>query len=101
MNTAAHLQEKRMGDVEVVVEVTAQDIAKGERQSCFACPIALALSRHMFPTPAVNRNYIESTDRPWVRELPSEARDFITDFDTGQLVSPFTFKLSLPPDEVR
>jgi hypothetical protein len=87
----------------VVVEVTAEDIAKGEKGSCERCPIALALARaadmdrvhaHLdclwgWPAGDPDANSI-------VASTPIEASNFIDDFDSGEPVNPFTFTVELP-----
>ena len=81
------------------IEVTAEDIAKGRRQSACACPIALAMERvgacPVVGTDAANISFgYRRFDHV---ELPPEATEFITKFDDGDTsVRPFSFDLELP-----
>lgn len=84
----------------ITVEVTAQDIARGLRQHCQLCPIALALIRC---APNVSR-----VDVDWVSAclmladsedglhatLPMSARRFVKRFDNAEPVAPLTFQLN-------
>ena len=78
----------------MLIEVTAEDIKKGEQGNCWRCPIALALIR-AFRTDDV------AAPGPYARinherlDLPNEVRRFIDDFDNGDEVSPFTFELPI------
>lgn len=80
------------------IEVTQEDIDEGISFLCDACPVALAMRRAMgkeiFISPdawGLTRNSNDPTDQP----LPSEAKHFILDFDSGAPVKPFTFTIEL------
>lgn len=89
---------------ELVIEVTADDIAQGVRQDPCRCAIALAVAR-LTGTPA-QEGYLAITDSQvkigrgagrWLNRyrLPYEAEEFIEDFDGGHEVQPFTFTARL------
>ena len=88
----------------VVVEVTAEDIAKGKREDCESCPIACALLRAAgTPRAFIDGNEMAAGDWDGVFPLveqrvpvPPDAAGFIADFDDGRLVKPFTFTVELP-----
>lgn len=77
------------------VEVTAEDIAAGEKGNCYACPIALAASRAAGRPIRVDLGSL----LPWGRRelilLPAPATDFISRFDAGFHVEPFGFDVDL------
>lgn len=76
------------------IEVTQEDIDKGERGSCSGCPVALAMKRAL----GVQTLLVED-DAAWTNMeeylLPDPVPDFIGDFDTGEPVKPFTFELPI------
>ncbi len=87
-----------MKTIDILVEVTAEDIAKGQPRRCSLCPVALALRR------ATGKEWIVGTwMRPWTAtdaiETPAEALAFIEAFD-GLLeeVAPFSFTLAVPAE---
>lgn len=79
------------------VEVTAEDIAMGQRYSAEKCPVALAIER------ATGRRAIAGLTtihwyppgESWMcrQGLPREVARFIRAFDHGRPVSPFSFSL--------
>ena len=79
------------------IEITDEDIRLGQACSCFSCPIARAVSRQ-FPDDfvMVNRcNIVVESDNfeKVVYPLSQEARKFVSDFDSGHPVAPFTLVL--------
>jgi len=77
----------------VRVEVTAEDIVKGEpKDHCF-CPLALACKRAGIRSPVVENYSLESEDGN--AALADEACDFVHDFDLGRPVKPFSFEVEL------
>lgn len=77
---------------QVKVDVTADDISRGERNNTFNCPIAMALKRLGVEHPIVNRGYwFDSWAVLYPSRLPVEARRFIEAFDQGRPVEPFSF----------
>lgn len=79
------------------IEVKQEHIAKGRRQSCYKCPIALAISEAMnVENPEVGSGRVRIGDVYYW--LPSEAKDFINRFDAKYppAVGPFSFELSGP-----
>lgn len=76
------------------IEVTQDDINRGIRSSYCECPIALALQRKLSISDievgdtsiCVNKIKYRHTD---------ETLDFISEFDEGEYVEPFTFELEI------
>jgi hypothetical protein len=85
---------------QVMVDVTAEDIAQGHAASCRACPIALALHRLVGPDVEV------IVFGAWVRlqqgrqtrkvRLPRAVGAWIAHFDLGLPVHPVSFPLEIP-----
>jgi hypothetical protein len=81
------------------VEVTAEDIAEGERFTCDNCPIARALRRAArigvggWPTVAVGCREVYLNGKPSTL-VPAAAREFIYRFDNGDPVKPIAFQLT-------
>ena len=83
------------------INVTAEDIACGGRGNCSRCPVAKALTRCV---PGVKESYASYTGGslyaiagPGLRvKFPIEVAYFISDFDSGLPVSPFTFTVEIP-----
>lgn len=85
------------------IDVTQEDIDKGQQSACYFCPIARAMNRAsrdgttwaVFPASC----RADSTDRVGERRLvlPPAAREFIRAFDAREPVSPFSFDLDIPP----
>lgn len=89
----------------LVVNVTQEDIDKGEAASCSSCPIALAL-RRIAPLARVYTDCVALAgelyspkaileSHTFIR-LPEEAMKFIQTFDFRNHVSPFSFTLQVP-----
>lgn len=79
------------------IRVTEDDILRGKKDDCRACPVALAL-RRLFPTAEVYNNEVAVQEREW-RDLPDKVMLFIEEFDGGRPVLPFTFTIDLPAPE--
>lgn len=79
----------------LVIEVTAEDIAKGECTDPALCAIALAVARATGSRVQVGTADFalvnEADDELAVYDLPLEARVFIYAFDNNHTVGPFTF----------
>lgn len=76
------------------IEVTAEDIANGERRSLSNCPIARTIRRVLGPNfHAVVRPATRETETHFM--LPDMTRQhFIEAFDAGEVVKPFSFTLT-------
>lgn len=79
------------------IEVTAEDIARGEpRNECW-CPVARAITRAA-DLPAIVHDDVwcvyDSMEGPYA--LPEEATTFIARFDKGAPVQPFAFEIEEP-----
>ncbi len=86
----------------VKVEVTFDDVAKGERGDCRYCPIALALERVLTERALF---VVDGRTISWAGptvgahgyvDLPESAREFIYVFDGAGDVEPFEFEIELP-----
>lgn len=82
------------------VEVTAEDITKGERQSPILCPIAWACWRSFLlelgdsiRVGPINVFIDKLKGETHKYLLPTPAREFIHRFDNGLTVEPITFEL--------
>ena len=86
------------------IQVTAEDIANGEREKAKCCPIALACLRAELVEPDVCGEYSDGIqvkddgeeEGYWRYKLPPEALTFVEQFDKGETVSPFEFDLGNP-----
>ena len=80
--------------MELIVDVTSQDIKRGKRKYISCCPIALALKRSL-----PGKRIAVGSDITFIGDglatLPKQARTFIERFDNSESVKPFKFKLSL------
>lgn len=96
---------------DISFSVTIQDIEKGRKLSCTACPTALSLKRkfsEMFETPvsvmtSVTQSIVdifsnEEDKASWTPAIsyriphPDQLKQWIDDFDRGYQVKPETFR---------
>ena len=83
------------------IQVTQEDIERGERDQSCRCPVARALKRHFGIKAAVFRwngrmsvKFVGRGDKVGpILVLPDEADNFVYAFDNGHPVSPFEFEL--------
>ena len=78
------------------ISVTAEHIAKGERDSCTACPVALALIDAGVESPEVNYTrvwYYRDNLPSFLAILPPDVTDKIQLFDDFGVMEPFTFEI--------
>ena len=82
------------------VNVTAEDIARGIRVSANSCPVARALQRctgDRLATVDGSRATV-NYHRNFARfRLPPEVSYFVSDFDAGRPVAPFSFEFEVTP----
>lgn len=79
--------------MEAIINVTQSDIDNGKKDSCVACPIALALNR-IAPCRVFKQGIaIYSTFR--IVPIPQSVKMFIQKFDAGLPVQPFSFALDV------
>lgn len=79
------------------INVTEDDIRKGQIGNCDACPVALALQR------AIGRRWIYTYGRvvdakgakTHLCELPEIATQFIKKFDSAKKVNPIQFEIEI------
>lgn len=85
----------------MLIEVTQQDIDTGRARDCLMCPIALAVMRASGKKYASVSPYNfgcsdtdpDSTRGRWKRyRMPVAARIFVSNFDRGLPVAPFSFE---------
>lgn len=113
MTTADAVITKLTETPKMLVRVTQDDIDEGEREDCFMCPVARALTRE-FPgcIPEVTGTGIELYEfddacdglGTWLfhARTPKKAAEFIEAFDDGEGVEPFEFTLTFtPPSQSR
>lgn len=90
------------------VEVTAEDIAKGERGMGCNCAIAHALRRAGYPSPFV-QPWGAPKRGPFIRldvdddsliDLPSGAALLARLWDEGDKIAPFAFEIEVPDTAV-
>lgn len=78
------------------IRVIRDDIRKGKRKSLCECPVARALKRQT-PFSKITvcsaLTFIQSNGGSVVVDAPKAVSDFITKFDLGEPVKPFTFEL--------
>ena len=91
----------------IIVEVTQEDIDKGERDHCTLCPIALALHRATGEVWDVGNKYVRLKDfgelvvenwdiwEKYLILMPDTAKTFIRIFDKTGQGEPFSFELEL------
>lgn len=72
------------------IQVTQEDIDNGESGNGYLCPIAIALKRAGFKSPAV-WDFIDDGD--YQIKTPKKAFKWLLDFDTGIEVTPFEFEI--------
>ncbi len=80
------------------IEVTTEDIAKGVREDCHGCPIALACKRLGVRDVAVEREAVvyRNYEGEWDEaSMPEVGEAFIEAFDAGRDVEPFSFELDI------
>lgn len=90
-----------MSDAAIRIDVTQDDIDDGHPRESECCPVALALNRTM-PLPW-KWNVGVRPARAWLREpgvpvasvlvLPPRVDRFISRFDRGETVKPFSFEI--------
>ena len=79
---------------DIKIEVTQEDIDRGEKGDCAKCPIARAIRR----TLKVRYVHVDTDFLEWgpdysCMNAPVKVSKFIDAFDEGRRVSPFTFML--------
>ncbi len=81
----------------MVINVTAEHIAKGKRGKCEECPIALALNDATKANWEVNGTHVYSlwANNQVTRRLPLEVANRIARFDEQGEMDPFTFELPI------
>ena len=77
------------------IEVTDEDIVKGERCSPDLCPVALATSRALGKFVSIPSGHSAWIEKRLVK-LPVEVHEFVRKFDAGRVpVKAFSFDLDL------
>lgn len=84
----------------ITVDVTADDIAKGDRRDCYRCAVSLAVNRAV---PDADTSVYQMDWNLWVQVFhlhiaaPVDVAQFVRDFDGLTGGEPFQFEL--PPFE--
>jgi hypothetical protein len=81
----------------MIIQVTQEHIDHGTRNSCYECPVALALHENLLGKNEVRViHYIEiiGEDVSLKYKLPDSVVHFIKRFDKGIKVEPFEFELT-------
>ena len=81
--------------MKTTIEVTTEDIAKGQPCDGSFCPIALACDRLGLVLAVCDTELLDAGCNH-VCDLPIEAQQFVRDFDDGRFVAPFCFEVELP-----
>lgn len=81
------------------INVTQDDIDKGNRGNSNSCPIARVV-RGILPMARVNVRYINSIGMGADIALPSEATQFIVSFDNHYPVAPLEFEVDIPENVI-
>lgn len=79
------------------IEVTQEDIEKGQRHRSLSCPVALAVNR-AFNGGSIyvgSSHIYDENDGMRTIDLPIEAISFIRVFDSGKVVKPFKFSIEV------
>lgn len=84
--------------VQTLIEVVEADIDRGVAQSCWRCPVALALSRVLKKGERYDVHHFAVIIRDQGYRLPKRATKFIEQFDNACDVKPFQFRLPIPAD---
>lgn len=78
-----------------IINVTANDIDKGERLDADSCPVARALSRKLRDYVVlvnISTVYLDDGDISMKYTLPSSVSDIIRYFDETGVMEPFRFR---------
>ena len=78
----------------ITINVTKDDIIKGQKGKCFYCPVALATKRTLKCKNIMIRSE-ELVSSGFRAVLPLVVRQWIWDYDHGQFVEPLSFELEL------
>jgi hypothetical protein len=78
----------------VLIEVTAEDIAKGRANHCQFCPLALAMSRALKRKIEIQHGHAWYSEGLTLRrsKLPDEATAWYRAYDTYNVGVPFSFE---------
>lgn len=89
--------------MKIQIDVTQEDIDTGIKEDAEACAIAKTLKRNGYKHVTVGNDsitfYYKGID--WYATPPSIASEFISNFDEGELVKPFSFELIAITEEER
>jgi hypothetical protein len=75
----------------VLVEVTQDDIDRGRRGKCLACPIARAMNRRTGIAFSVSGSFVRIVGKQKMFSLPDCCAAFAYHFDNFRPVAPFSF----------
>lgn len=75
------------------IHITKECIFKGTPQSASSCPIALAL-KSIFPNRSITVTKWIGLNHRYCIDHTEETHRFMSDFDDGKPVQPFSFRLA-------
>jgi hypothetical protein len=75
----------------IKITVTKDDIKSGHRGSVYCCPIAISVRRQAFSSKNVSVSAGDCSIAGTYWELSRSAQRFISAFDNGRPVKPFSF----------
>lgn len=80
----------------LTIDVTEEDISKGQKGVADCCPIALAMRRKGLCSIGVTAAFIVyfAGIKPKQYDTPNKVHSFIFDFDNDRPVQPFAFQLT-------
>ena len=85
-------------ELDVLVEVTLNDIITGRKRDCSFCPVARAVKRAASRDALIDPVAIRVFGTRLFVDIPTppQARTFIKRFDSGGPVQPLAFRLTIP-----
>jgi hypothetical protein len=80
------------------VQVTTQDIERAVRKHSGKCAVAIALARvrpgaHHIEVDIQTIRFTDEDGRRWSWQTPWQAAQYVVDFDAGDDIAPFSFRL--------
>lgn len=90
----------------ITVEVTEEDIKRAERNNSFHCVVSQAIARTVPDATSIDTDMqsirftvpvsMDGTCQRWIYWTPYSIQEYIVDFDAGEDIQPFKFKLQKP-----
>ena len=86
--------------MKITIDVTADDIQRGQRGNCRTCPVARAVAKRVFGRIGVGIALI-TVGRVVEVSTPDVVVEFIRKFDWKGKADPFSFEIRVPAEIVR